>query len=96
MSNIRKQRQIKGLTQLELADQLGLTQASVSYWERKNVVPEEYATKIAEILGCEESDLFAEEEPESLSAILSRIESDLQHARRLERETRAALRKYAA
>ncbi len=52
-----------GLTQVELAEKIGSTQAVISFWEIGRNLPE--ASKLpalAKALGCTVNDLFCEEE----------------------------------
>lgn len=58
--NIKALREDKGLTQYELAEHLGLTSASVSFWENKGSKPHkrEVVAKMCELFGVSESELF--------------------------------------
>lgn len=55
MSGLKALRKEKGWTQPELAKEVGVSQASVSYWERKNLVPPEYLPLVSKALGVAES-----------------------------------------
>lgn len=50
--NLKDLRRAADLTQVEVAEQLGINQSTFSRWERDRVeVPEEHHAKLAEILG---------------------------------------------
>lgn len=51
MSGLKTLRKEKGWTQPRLAKEVGVSQASVSYWERNNLVPPEYLHRVSEALG---------------------------------------------
>ena len=40
MNNLKKLRKVKGLSQIELAKQLGVSQETVSKWESGKVIPD--------------------------------------------------------
>lgn len=76
MNQIRKQRQAAGMTQVELAASVGVSQAAVVCWEsEKDVDPTwDKAPAIARALGCPLSALFVMpdgEEPELRSTVSS-------------------------
>lgn len=53
-----------GLTQVELAAQVGVVQKYVPQWERWQRTPtEEHQARLAEVLGCEVSELLREIDP---------------------------------
>ena len=58
--NLRALRQSKGLTQLELADAVGVSSITVSGWESRGVKPKSVETLncLYKVLGCGEEDLF--------------------------------------
>ena len=63
MENMRKARLAKKLSQKELADELGVTTATISRYESgERKLPVETAKRIAEILGVDWYTLFDEEE----------------------------------
>ena len=63
MENLRKARLAKKLSQKELADELGVTTATISRYESgERKLPVEIAKRIAEILGVDWYTLFDEEE----------------------------------
>ena len=63
MENLRKTRLAKKLSQKELADELGVTTATISRYESgERKLPVETAKRIAEILGVDWYTLFDEEE----------------------------------
>jgi putative transcriptional regulator len=63
MENLRKARLAKKLSQKELADELGVTTATISRYESgERKLPVETAKRIAEILGVDWYTLFDEEE----------------------------------
>jgi transcriptional regulator with XRE-family HTH domain len=56
--NILELRKRRGWTQAELAERVGVSQATVSSWER-DVQPSAGSTyKLAQVLGCTMEDLF--------------------------------------
>lgn len=53
MNNIKKARKKKGLTQAELAKQIGVSQGSLSAWETDRWQPDvESLKKLCEVLNC--------------------------------------------
>ena len=55
-------RQAKGLTQFQLAEQLGVSDRAVSKWETGNSLPDnELALNLCKVLNINVSDLFAGE-----------------------------------
>lgn len=59
MKNIRYLRTAAGLTQVKFAQEMGVTQSTVSQWESGRVLPDTAKLqKLAEVLGCSVSDLF--------------------------------------
>lgn len=53
MNNIKKARKEKGLTQAELAKQIGVSQGSLSAWETDRWQPDvESLKKLCEVLNC--------------------------------------------
>ncbi len=58
--NLRAIRQSRGLTQLELADAIGVSAITVSGWESRGVKPKSAETLncLYKVLGCGEEDLF--------------------------------------
>lgn len=62
MNHIRQLRKDKGITQCQLSAAVGVTQATLSYWESGKVSPRlSDLHKLAKVLGCSISDLFEEE-----------------------------------
>lgn len=60
--NIRKKREKAGITQSELAEQAGITQAMLCWIEQGKRNPSlPSCEKIAHLLGCKISELFSEE-----------------------------------
>lgn len=60
--NIRKKREKAGITQSELAEQAGITQAMLCWIEQGKRNPSLLSCeKIAHLLGCKISELFCEE-----------------------------------
>ena len=60
--NIKEARFNAGFTQTELANALGVTQSTVTYWENGTNVPtSENIAKIAEIFGCRIDELYDDE-----------------------------------
>jgi putative transcriptional regulator len=57
--NIKKLREIKGISQTEMAERLGIPVSTYNVYENGNrKVPEEVAKKIAENLNVEINDIF--------------------------------------
>ncbi len=62
MNNIKKLREQKGITQCELASEIGVTQACIAQWETTNGMPRaSLIPKIAKVLNCKIDDLFRKE-----------------------------------
>lgn len=62
MNGIEVQRKKAGLTQIQLAEAIGVTQANVSIWENGKSLPTaDKLKKISEILKCSIEDLFKKE-----------------------------------
>ena len=62
MNGIKVQRKKAGLTQIQLAEAIGVTQANVSIWENGKSLPTaDKLKKISEILNCSIEDLFKKE-----------------------------------
>lgn len=60
MKKLRKIRKMHFITQKQLADMLGISQAMVSHYETGRCVPDiETAAKIAKALGCKVDDLIS-------------------------------------
>ena len=56
---LKKQRESRGLSQYKLAQQLGVSQATVGMWETGARMPRaDKLPKLAEVLGCSVADLF--------------------------------------
>jgi transcriptional regulator with XRE-family HTH domain len=53
MSRLKEIRKSLGMTQTELAERLGLTQVTISGWERRKFIPKEHRECVAQILGVE-------------------------------------------
>jgi transcriptional regulator with XRE-family HTH domain len=65
--NILELRKRRGWTQAELAERVGVSQATVSSWER-DVQPSAGSTyKLAQALGCAMEDLFTTPDPDQTS-----------------------------
>lgn len=63
-ANLRKYREIRGLTQKELAIRLEVTPQTVNNWENgRQWLADETVLLLAQTLGIEESDLFQTGEP---------------------------------
>ena len=57
--NIKKLREIAGMTQNQLAEQMGVMQTAVSNWENEVALPKaRQLPLLAKVLGCTISDLF--------------------------------------
>ena len=62
MANIKKLREKKNLTQVGLAELLGVTQGCVAMWETGKAFPNsEKLPRLAEVLGCSIGELYGEE-----------------------------------
>ena len=68
---IKELREAAGLSQVQLADSMGVAQSAVSSWETEVFLPRTRQTEVflprtrqlpllAQVLGCEYNDLFAE------------------------------------
>ena len=70
MRGLRSIRQMRGLTQTELAEKMGVTQSLVAMWERGAVLPSaEKLPRLADLLGCTIDALYGREPPgEGVSA----------------------------
>lgn len=54
-------RKIKGLTQTELAEQMGVTQGAIAHWEAQLIIPSpNRKAKLAKLLGCKPEELYEE------------------------------------
>ena len=62
MTIIKRLREKKGLTQMELASAIDVSQASVALWEGGACFPRpEKLPRLAKVLGCTIDDLFSDE-----------------------------------
>ncbi len=78
-SNIKKWRKQKGLTQEELADQLGVTGQAVSRWESGVGMPDiSFVVPLAQILGVTTDTLFGMEENMGDASELRRIKEKVE------------------
>lgn len=63
--NIKKAREKAGLTQQDLANELGVGQSTVAMWETQNSLPRtDKLPALAKILGCTIDELLKKEEGE--------------------------------
>lgn len=63
--NIKKAREKAGLTQQDLANELGVGQSTVAMWETQNSLPRtDKLPMLAKILGCTIDELLKKEEGE--------------------------------
>lgn len=61
--NIKKAREKAGLTQQDLANELGVGQSTVAMWETQNSLPRtDKLPMLAKILGCTIDELLKKEE----------------------------------
>ena len=61
MTNMVALRKLKGMTQTELAKQMGVTQGAVMQWEKQMLIPSpNRKAKLAKLLGCKPEDLYEE------------------------------------
>ncbi len=61
--NIKKAREKAGLTQQDLANELGVGQSTVAMWETQNSLPRtDKLPALAKILGCTIDELLKKEE----------------------------------
>ena len=59
MNSVKKFREIKGLSQAQLAKCLDVTQGAISQWETGEAMPQtDKLPKLAEALGCTIDELF--------------------------------------
>lgn len=66
MKQIQKRRMALGMTQAELASQLGVNPSSVAKWETEKAFPRsDMLPKIAQLLGCTIDELYADEPPQA-------------------------------
>ena len=64
MTYIQHYRELRGITQVVLAEKLGVSQGAVSNWENGDRKPDVFMMKrIAEILGCTVDELLTEPKP---------------------------------
>lgn len=58
--NLKNIRESNGLTQLQLADRLGVTQTTISAWETRRKMPKsnQFVLDICKLFNCTEQDLF--------------------------------------
>lgn len=56
-NGLRVLRKERGMTQPELAQILGVSQASVSYWERKDFIPEDQVAAVEKTFGVDRSEI---------------------------------------
>lgn len=62
MKQIQKRRMALGMTQAELAGQLGVNPSSVAKWETEKAYPRsDMLPKIAQLLGCTIDELYADD-----------------------------------
>ena len=58
--NIKQKREDAKMSQADLARVMGVTQATISYWENNKTVPNAFQLlKLSEILKCEMRELFS-------------------------------------
>ena len=63
--NIKKLRNQRGITQLQLSEMMGISQAMVATWESGNNNPRaDKLPDLARVLGCTVDDLFRDSERE--------------------------------
>lgn len=63
--NIKKAREKAGITQQELAKQLGIGQSTVAMWETQRALPRaDKLPALAKLLGCTVDELLRKEEEE--------------------------------
>lgn len=64
---IQELRERAGLTQVQLAVRVGVSQGTVSCWESENVLPRTRDLPLlANVLGCSINELYLQEEEEAL------------------------------
>lgn len=61
MLSLRQLRRSRGLTQLKLAERLGVTNYDVGNWEKKGIIPQEHLSKIASIFEMDPSDIISKD-----------------------------------
>ena len=62
MANIKILREKVGITQMKLAEDIGVTQACVAMWETGKAFPNsDKLPKLAEVLGCTIDELYGKE-----------------------------------
>lgn len=62
---IKERRTAAGLSQVELATQMGMVQSAIGNWETEIALPKARdLPRLARVLGCTINDLFAAEDPE--------------------------------
>lgn len=106
--NLKDLRRAADLTQVEVAEQLGINQSTFSRWERDRVeVPEEHHAKLAEILGVDpekfrtaDHDVFdildeLQDDFRTAESLIENMSKRLIKARILHNRTRRELRKVA-
>jgi transcriptional regulator with XRE-family HTH domain len=75
---LAERRDAKGLTQAQLGERLGVTDMTVSRWEREaSKLSTDVMAAIAEALDCEPEDLYRPPDYESLDAILRGAPADI-------------------
>lgn len=58
--NIKQKREEAKMSQSDLARVMGVTQATISYWENNKTIPNAFQLlKLSEILKCEMRELFS-------------------------------------
>lgn len=68
MTYIQHYRELRGITQVVLAEKLGVSQGAISNWENGDRKPDVFMMKrIAEILGCTVDELLTEPKPNESS-----------------------------
>jgi transcriptional regulator with XRE-family HTH domain len=82
MNNLKNLRKIRNLSQNEVASKMGVTQATVSHWERSGKVPKEHHVRLGEIFGVEPDSFRTPEE--DVFDVLLQIQNDFQS---LEKQT---------
>ena len=82
-----------GLTQTQIADQLGITQAAYALWERRQVaLKPDQIEKVAEVLGVSIEHLFGKDEkPKSRGGSVGKLQRLLESASALPRSQQQKL-----
>ena len=63
MKKLAELRKLRGLTQKELADRIGVTQSAVASWETRQIYPTvKKLIQMAEIFGCTVDELIKKED----------------------------------